>query len=109
MKVTKSHKNIEKAMRLNALLRKAERLAQEIKPLRAHFRELIELLDPDEKVVVAGRLAIVGTKVTRSSFDREGARPLIAPEQFAALIKDTSYVDIDVKPAMQLARGVAGK
>jgi hypothetical protein len=101
MRTTKSHKNIEKAMELHKLIRQVEKLARRIKPLRAHFRPL---LDPDDLVLVAGRLAVVGKQHPRSSIDRDKLRVLITPQQFDDLLLDLSYVEIDVKPVMQLAK-----
>jgi hypothetical protein len=101
MKVTKSRQNIEKAMQLNAKLRKAEKLSNEIRALRGHFRGL---LDPNDHLLIAGRLAVIGKPVPRSTLDRETLKTLITPQQFESLLSDTSYVEIDVKPAIQLAK-----
>jgi hypothetical protein len=100
MRTTKSHKNIEKAMRLHALLRKVEKLAREIKPLRAHFRDL---LDKNDLVLVAGRLAVVGKKRDRTKIDRVRLAERLGAE-FDQFCKDDSYIEIDVKPAIQLAQ-----
>lgn len=100
MRVTRSEQNIEKAMRLHALLRKAEKLSRQIKPLRAHFEPL---LDPVDNVLVAGRLAVMGTVKSRTAIDRVKLAERLANE-YQDFLTETSYIEIDVKPAMQLAK-----
>lgn len=102
MRTTRSHANIEKAMELNKLIRAAQKLAKKIKPLKAHFRPL---LDDADGVLVAGRLAVVGNKKTRTSVNREKLAPMITSEQMEEILDDVSYIEIDVKPVIELVRG----
>jgi hypothetical protein len=88
-------------MELHRLLSTVRRVAKKIKPLRAHFRPL---LDPKDGVLVAGRLAVVGTKKERTKVNRDRLRALVSAKEFEALLEDVSYLEIDVKPAIQLAR-----
>jgi hypothetical protein len=100
MKVTKSKENIAKALELYKLIRQAERLAKKIKPLRAHFKPL---LDEEDLVLVAGRLAVVGDRKTRKTHDREKLALRLGPE-YESFVVTTEFIEVDVQPAIALAK-----